>query len=259
MSIIRAVFAAFIQHWKTTTANFWSLSFFIASVPQVAIYAWIAVQNPNPGILSYLIIGAPLMAIWHSVFFGISASLNSEIRNGTIEFTMISRTSILAVLFGKAVAMMVFGIPVGIFSLIVMFAVARQAPQIASYPYALVSVVFIFIGLAATGLLVAPIMALTRGRMSGMYTPLIPIIVTLSGFLFPISSLPEGLRIVSRILPSSWAMDSVLQAIKGPNSLWALVSGWVYCMLFSAILLVLTFILFKMVEKRLRIAGLMSY
>ena len=91
--IIRAIIAAFWQHWKNTTANIWSLSFFIASVPQVAIFGWIAIQSPDPAILGYLIIGAPLMAIWQSVFYGISASLGSEIRNGTIEFAMISRTS----------------------------------------------------------------------------------------------------------------------------------------------------------------------
>ncbi len=259
MNILRAVFAAFLQHWKNTTANFWSLSFFIASVPQVAIYAWIAIQNPDPGILGYLIIGAPLFAIWHSVFFGIAASLSSEIRNGTIEFTMISHTSMLVVLFGKALAMMVFGIPVGIISVATMLIVARQTPEIASYPLVIISLIIIFIGLAATGLVMAPVIALARGRTSGMFTPFLPLIVTFSGFLFPISNLPPWLAVVSRIVPSSWAMDSVLQAVKGPDSAWAVVSGWIYCLLLSSALLAITFLLFKLVEKRLRITGLMSY
>jgi ABC-type multidrug transport system permease subunit len=254
-----AVWASFWQHWKTTTANFWSLSFFIGSVPQVAIYAWIAVQSPDPAVLAYLIVGAPLMAIWHSVFFGISSSLNSELRGRTIEFTMISRTSILVVLFGKALAMMLFGVPAGLVAVVTMFIVARQAPHIASYPYLFGSVAFIFLGLAVTGLVMAPVTALTRGRMSGMYTPLLPIIVTLSGFLFPISSLPLGLEIASRILPSSWAMSSVMQAIKGPESFWAVASGWVYCLALSVFLLAVTFLLFKAVEKRLRITGIMPY
>ena len=259
MNIMRAVFAAFVQHWKNTTANIWSLSFFISAVPQVAIFGWIAIQNPNPEILGYIIVGAPLMAIWQSIFYGISASLGSEIRNGTIEFTMISRTSMMVVLFGKAMAMMVFGIPVGIISIGTILIIARQAPQIASYPYVIASVVFIFIGLAVTGLLMAPIMALSRGRISGMYTPFIPIIITFSGFLFPISSLPQALGIISRIMPSSWAMDSVLQAVKGPDSFWAVASGWIYCLLLSVVLFFFTFILFKVVEKRLRITGLISY
>jgi ABC-2 type transport system permease protein len=259
MNTIRAIFAAFRQHWKSTTSNIWSLAFFISSIPQVAIYAWISVQNPNPSVLAYLIIGAPLMAIWHSVFFGISTSLNAEIRNGTIEFTMISHTSMLVVLFGKALAMMVFGIPVGIVSVGTMLAITQQMPQIVSYPYVIISVIVIFIGLAVTGLTMAPIIALTRGRTGGMYTPMIPIIITFSGFLFPVSNLPPWLGIISRIIPSSWGMDSVLQAVKGPDSFWAVASGWLYCLLVSAILFVFTFAMFKLVEKRLRVTGLMSY
>jgi ABC-2 type transport system permease protein len=259
MNTINAIFAAFRQHWKNTTANLWSLSFFFGAVPQVAIYAWIAIQNPDPGILGYLIVGAPFMAIWNSVFFGIAGSLSSEIWNGTIEFTMISRTSMLVALFGKALAMMVFGIPVGIISIVTMLIVARQMPQIASFPLVIVSVIVIFIGLAATGLVMAPVIALARGRTSGMFTPFLPIIVVFSGFLFPINTLPPGLAAASRILPSSWAMDSVMQAVKGPDSAWAVISGWVYCLLLSAFLLTLTYFLFKMVEKRLRIIGLMTY
>jgi ABC-type multidrug transport system permease subunit len=259
MRNLAAIYAAFIQHWKSTTSNYWSLAFFIASVPQVAIYAWMAIQNPNPAVLAYLIIGAPLFAIWHSVFFGITGALNSEIRSGTIEFTMISRTSMLVALFGKALAMMVFGIPVGIVSVAVMLMVSRQMPHIASYPYTMASIFFIFIGLAATGLVMMPIVALTRGRSSGMYTPLIPIIVTLSGFLFPVSNLPAWLGVISRILPSSWAMESILQSVKGPDSPWAVMSGWVYCILLSAVMFVFTYLLFRQVEKRFRIDGLMSY
>jgi hypothetical protein len=99
------------------------------------------------------------------VFFGISTSLNSEIRNGTIEFSMISRTSMLMVLFGKALGMMMFGIPTGLFSGSLMLIVARQAPEIASYPYVLVSVMVIFIGLAVTAPTIAPVMVLTRGNI----------------------------------------------------------------------------------------------
>ncbi len=256
---IRAIFAAFIQHWKTTTSSFWSLSFLIGILPQVAVFGWMASKNPDASVYSYLIIGAPLMAVWQSVFFGISTSLNSEIRNGTIEFAMISRTSMLVVLFGKSLAMMVFGIPVGLLSASIMMIITRQGPEIASYPYAILSIVIIFIGLAVTALVMAPVMALTRGNYSGMYVPLLPLIMTFSGFLFPVASLPRGLEIASRIIPSSWAMDSVLQAIKGPDSFWAVASGWVYCLLLAVFLMIVTFLLFKVVEKRIRITGLMAY
>jgi ABC-2 type transport system permease protein len=256
---LRAIFASFMQHWKTTTFNIWSLSFFVGAAPQVAVFAWVAIKNPDSSVYSYLIIGAPLMAVWQSVFFGISTSLNAEIRNRTIELAMISRTSMITVLFGKALAMMVFGIPVALISIGMMLIVTRQLPHIASYGYLLVSVFFIFIGLAVTALVIAPITALTRGRSSGMYVPLLPLIMTFSGFLFPVTSLPRGLEITSRIIPATWGMDSVLQSVRGPESFWAVASGWIFCLLLSLTLMTATVLLFRIVEKRLRITGLMSY
>jgi hypothetical protein len=71
----------------------------------------------------------------------------------------------IAQLFGKALGMMMFGISTGLFSGSLMLIVARQAPEIASYPYVLVSVIVIFIELAATAPTMAPVMVPTRGNI----------------------------------------------------------------------------------------------
>ena len=57
---LRAIFVAFIQHWKTTTSSFWSLSFMVGILPQVAVFGWMASKNPDASVFSYLLIGAPL-------------------------------------------------------------------------------------------------------------------------------------------------------------------------------------------------------
>jgi len=58
-------------------------------------------------------------------------------------------------------------------------------------------------------------------------------------------------------LPTTWAMDSALQAIRGPESAWSVISGWLYCLLLCAAFLALTYFTFKIVEKRLRVTGLL--
>jgi ABC-2 type transport system permease protein len=251
-----AVWAACWTHWKTTASDLWNLSFFISTVPTVAVMAWIAIQRPDPAVLSYLIVGAPLMAIWTSVFYGIVGSLRSEIYTRTIEFNMISKTSVLTVLFGRALAMITYGVPAGILSAVTMLIVARQTPHIASYPWLIASVVFVLLGLTVIGLALAPISALLNRYHGGMFSPLMPIISVLCGFVFPVSALPAGLTVVARFLPSTWAMDSALQAIRGPDSAWAVISGWLGCLLLSGAYLVLTYFMFKIVEKRLRVTGL---
>jgi ABC-2 type transport system permease protein len=254
-----SVWAACWTHWKTTTSSLWSLSFLFSSVPIVAVWAWISIQTPDRSVLSYLIVGAPLMAIWQSVFFGIVNSLRGEINSRTIEFNLISKTSVLTVLFGRALAMMVFGVPAGIVAAVTMLIVARQAPEIASYPWLAGSLVFVFLGLTVTGMALAPLSALLNRFHGGMFSPLILVISTLCGFVFPVTALPGWLAVLAHFLPSTWAMQSALEAIRGPASAWAVTGGWLACLGVCAVYLAGTYFLFKGVEKRLRITGIMAY
>jgi ABC-2 type transport system permease protein len=255
---IMALKASISAHWKNTVSSLWNLSYFIGTIPQVIAYAWIGQMSNDPVIISYLLIGGPLMSVWHAVVFGIATILIAELRGRTLEFNMISKTPILVVLFSKSLAQVIFGIPAGTLAFLTMLAVARQLPVIDSIPLLVVSLLFVLLSLTSTGLLFAPIISLS-GRTSASFSPIIPIIVTLSGFLFPIDLLPKELEVLARLTPSSWAMSSVLQSLKGSTSIWNMVSNWGYSLLLSIVYLALTLVLFRLYERRLRVTGSMSY
>jgi ABC-type polysaccharide/polyol phosphate export permease len=257
MNELRAVTAACWQEWKTTATSFASLVFLLEAVPMVVVFAWIANQSDDPSVLAYIVVGAPLMAIWNGVLFRVGRSLNNELFGRTLEFAMISRTPVMVVLLGKAVAQIAYGILTGVVTLLVMFLVARQLPEVANLPLLLVSLAFVIVGLTMASLVVAPIMVLVGGR-AGFYNAIMPFGVVLSAFLFPVDRLPVVLEVMARFLPMSWAMESVWQSIRGPESLWSVVFGWALCIVTSAGLFGATYLMFKAVERRIRVTGVLS-
>jgi ABC-2 type transport system permease protein len=254
---LNAVGASFIQQLKNTTVNLNSLTFVVGAIPTVAVYAWIALQSHDLARISYLMVGAPLMSIWNGVVFRTGWSLDNEMGQRTLEFALISKTPMLVVLFGKALAQLAYGIPVGIISLLAMYLITHQIPNVASPWLLMVSLIFILIGLAVVSLLFAPVLVLAGGR-AGFFNGILPFGVILSGFVFPADRLPLVLKELALVLPTSWAMSSVWRSIDGSGSTWTIVTGWLMCLVTSVILFVLTYVLFRVIEKRMRVTGSMG-
>jgi ABC-2 type transport system permease protein len=257
MNLIRAIYGAFVLQLKITTVNIGSFSFLLEAIPMVAVLAWVATQSDNVSVLTYLMVGAPLMAIWNGMIFRAGWSLNNELFGHTLDFAIISRTPVIAMLFGKTLAQVFYGIPSGLAALFTMFLITRQLPEVASLPLLIVSLFLVIISLAIAGLAIAPFMVLVGGR-AGFFNAIIPFGAVLSGFIFPITRLPIGLEVIARLIPTSWAMDGVWQAINGPDSFWSIAGTWGACILTSVFLLIISCLMFKVVEKRIRVTGILS-
>ena len=256
-NIAYAILAAFVQQWKTTATSISSLSFLVQAIPVVAVLAWIATRSDSAFVLTYLLVGAPLMAIWNGVVFRVGWSLNSELNGHTLEFALISRTPMMLVMFGKSLAQLAYGIPAGIIALLTMLLVTREFPAVSNFAFLMVSLFFAVISLAVFSLLFSPLMVLAGGR-AGFFNFIIPLGVLVSGFMFPINQLPTWLEVIARLLPTSWAMSGIWQSITGPESLWSLVSAWAACILTSAVLVGITYLMFKVVERRIRVTGVLG-
>jgi ABC-2 type transport system permease protein len=257
MNTLRAILAAFVQQWKTTGASSINLGFFFVAVPSVAVIAWVALRSDNPQVLTYLLVGAPLAFVWNGVILRVGWSLSTELFGRTLEFTLISRTPMILALLGKALAHIAFGLPVGVIALITMFIVTRQLPEVANFPMLLVSLLLVIVGLAIISLLLAPAVVLAGGR-AGFFNSIMALGVLVSGFMFPIDQLPTWLEVIARLLPTSWAMSGIWQSIIGPESIWSVLGAWGACLLTSAAWMVITYFLFKAVERRIRVTGMLS-
>jgi ABC-2 type transport system permease protein len=257
MNNLRAITAAFTQQWKEVANSVMNMGYFIGAIPTVAVIAWVAYRSGNPDVITYLLIGAPLIHVWNGVILRVGWSLSDEISGRTMEFTLVSRTPLMMVMLGKGLAQVVYGIPTGMVALITMLIIVHQVPAVADIPSLLFSLILIVAGLAVFSLFMAPLQVLVGGR-AGFFNIFMGLGVMISGFLFPINRLPTWLMVTARVLPTSWAMDGVWKSITGYDSYWSIIGAWGACILASAIILLITYLMFRVVEKRIRITGVLG-
>jgi len=254
MNQLGAIGAAFLQQWKTSLSNIGSMAQILGIIPPAIVVTWIGLQSKDPAVITYVTVGVPLMAIWNGVIFNVGWSLNRELGYGTLGFVIISQTQMLTVLIGKTLAQIAISTPVGIIGLVIMLLISFQVPSVADPGLLVFSLFLMIIALLVTSLLFAPLMVIVGGR-GGFFNAIMPFGVVLSGFYFPIDSLPVALQVIARILPTSWAMNGVWQSIRGIESWWSIISAWGMCLLTSFAIFCFTYWLFQIVEKRIRNTG----
>ena len=253
MNQIRAIYASAVQQWKQITISGGNLSFHLATIPMVAVFTWIALQKGDPSVISYLFVGLPLMTVWSGVAFRIGYTLSNEISNQSLQFVYISRTPVILVSFGKALAQVIWGLPTGLLSLAVVYLMTRTTLQVADALSLTVSLLLVIVGIAVASLFFSPLMVLVGGR-GGFFNTLVPFGLVLSGFVFPVDRLPTVLHVMARFMPTSWAMDAVQLSIRG-GAWTAMINAWGMCLVTSIILSVVTYVMFRIVEQRIRITG----
>jgi len=251
---LRAMLASVIQQWKQISFSFGNLGFFLATIPMAVVFTWIAMQRGDNEVLAYLSIGLPLMTVWSGVAFRIGYTLTTELSNQVLQFVYISRTPVIIVSLGKALAQVLWGLPTGIISFMVIFLMTRTLPDISNPAALIISLLLVVIGITVASLFFSPMMVLVGGR-GGFFNTIIPFGLVLSGFLFPIDRLPLVLKVLARLMPTSWAMDGVRLSLGNGGSWPEIFSSWGMCLLTSVLLGGITYAMFRIVERRIRITG----
>lgn len=245
--------AAMSQQWKTiTTGN--GLSLQIIAIPTVAVFAWIAKQRGDPAVLTYILITSPLVSIWNGAVFRVGWTLSSELSNQTLHFVYISRTPVVLVSIGKALAQTAWGLPTGVIAFAVVWLITGTSPQVANGALLGASMVFVLLALLVASLFFSPLNVLVGGR-GGFFNAILPFGVLLSGYVFPVDRLPLALEIPARLLPMSWSMDVVWLAVQGTESWTRALLPWAMCLVTSAAVFGITCALFRVVERRIRVTG----
>lgn len=256
MRNIYAVRAAFIYSWKLTTGGGRFLSFLGTLIFIVAL-GWFAHESGDPAVVTYLAIGAYLMVVWNFCVFRMGWSLRSELVQGTLELLLLSRTPIMTILVGNILAVSVFASLLGVTGIAIVLAFS---PQIIQVPNLLILLISLGIALAATtvvGFLSAPLSVLTGGR--GTYFEAIrPLVMVFSGMVYPVASLAPVLKPVAWALPTSWAMGGLLSSVENGQIYGNPADHWALALATSAAYLGLTYLLFFLTEKRVRITGVLG-
>jgi ABC-type multidrug transport system permease subunit len=251
---LRAMLASVVQQWKQISFSFGNLGFFLATIPMAIALTWIALQRGDRSVLAYLSIGLPLMTVWSGVAFRIGYTLSTELSNQVLQFVYISRTPVIVVSLGKALAQVLWGLPTGIISFLVVFLMTRTLPSISNPTAFLVSMVLVIIGITIASLFFSPLMVLVGGK-GGFFNTVIPFGLVLSGFVFPVDKLPTVLMVPARLIPTSWAMDSINLSLEAGSTWTQILTAWGMSILTSIFLGVVTYAMFRVVERRIRLTG----
>jgi ABC-type multidrug transport system permease subunit len=227
--------------------------FFNSLGPAITV-GYIVGRSGNPTAVSYVFVGASLMALWSTGVFTTGWSLSDEHWNGTLDLTMTSRTPVAVVLFGKALAIMASLLISTFVVFLVVLAFAGRFTPVAEPVALFVSGLFAVAAVIATSFVFAPFSFL-HGARGGFFNAIMPGGTVVSGFLYPVGLLPDSIEAIARLMPTSWAMEAVVRSVDGESSFARIATDWAVASLLIVAFLLLAGWLFRVAEKRVRVVG----
>jgi ABC-2 type transport system permease protein len=185
-------------------------------------------------------------------------SLENARQNRTLEALLVSQTSLPVILAGSAVypfvAMAlrtVIYIGWGIF----LFGFSAHSANWVGAAAILVASILAFAGL---GILSATYLLLfKRGNPAKWIVMGVSGLV--GGMLYPVSVLPHGLQVLARLIPVTYSLEGMRAALLGGAPFRVLWPSLVSLLVFAAILLPLSFVIFSWALRRTKITGTLTH
>ncbi len=246
--------AAFRQQWQQQLTLSSTMAPMLSAVALAIGVGWIVGKSDNSAALSHVFVGAPLMGLWQMGVFRAGWSLEGERHEGTLDLLITTRTPLVVILFGKTLAIMASQALTAVVTLAILFAFAQTFVSVDNVPLLFVSSLFAIGGVIACSFVFAPFTFLVGGR-GGFFNAIMPLGTVLSGFLYPTGLLPDVLEVPARLLPTAWAMEAVLHSTQGTASNLDIVGEWAATAALIAGFLVLSAMLFRKAEARVRVTG----
>ncbi len=132
-----------------------------------------------------------------------SISITREKEIGTMEILLVSPIKPFQVIIGKVFPYILLSVINAIVILVMGFFIFKMPMQGSYLLLALESVLFIISALAL-GILISTISKTQQTAMMISLMGLLLPVILLSGFIFPIASMPEPLQLFSNIVPATW-------------------------------------------------------
>ena len=218
---------------------------------------WMASRPEDPYIFTYVAVGVLLLSTWNSSILRVGFGLANEQQQQTLEFSLTSRTPLMAIMLGKTLAMLMPGLLSGLGALAAAFVIAGDLIRVDDPVIFTVSVAVGFVSLLAITFVFVPLFVVVGGR-AGFFGVVTAFGMVFSGFVHPVSALPGVLQPFTYPLPTSWSMEAIGMSLRGDEDTASIVVRLALSLVISAAFLVFTFWLFRIVEKRVRITGILG-
>lgn len=245
----------FILNWGgivTTTLTFYFISKLFGKVVNPLLIRYGTEYFP------FVIIGIAFSTYLYTAMSSFSENLRMEQMTGTMEMLLLTPTRVRELIIGMSLWDFVFASSrvLGYF-LIAVFFLGLDVSKINIFA-SIVVLVFTIISFSSLGIIAAAIiMLLKKGA------PISWFVSTFSGLFggayFPIDVIPAPLRFISYLLPITYSLRSLRYTILKGYSLWAIKEDISILIIYSAILVPISILIFKMALKRAKINGSLAH
>jgi ABC-2 type transport system permease protein len=254
---VRAASAGFMQQARQFIADpQWIIPSLISPFLFTMVMLFIYPDVDGPIVLS-AVLGGGVLGMWANTLFASSFSVSYDRMTGTFEEIMSSPTSFYDVLIGRSL----WNAFIGLLNAVLVFVIAEIVFQTAISLANPIGFFFLLAltlaSLSAIGMVISTAFVMTRRGTFLSTISEFPIYV-LCGALIPVSALPSFLAPASYVLAPAWGVDAIkYMALEGYTGmmgvpLWADI---VMMVALSAVCLVISWILMKRIEMRVRTTG----
>lgn len=252
MSTLRTLLTVAQLHLKQIAVDSFVIFTVIIQPLLVALLGMFMLRDSENFAAIYVIVGSGLTGLWSGTLFFSASSINFERWTGTLEEVVGSPTSLQVVVTGKVLAntlMSVISMILGYVLAAALF--GYQLTVLHPLPFA-VSLVLGMFGLMATGLLIAPYMAMNLGAGRWVNALEFPMYI-LGGFLFSILLLPGWVTPISYALAPYWAARALHATSSGQSSLADAYLSWAILIVLSLLYLLISRWLFRRMLYKARV------
>lgn len=234
-AIIQNYSNAAVQSFNKKLMNEASLKVGVKTTIPIEIYPryWF---NPNLETTMYLIPGLIALILIVTVVITVSLSLVREKERGTIEQINVSSLTELELILGKLIPYVAISFIIAGLILVaafILFDVVIKGSSILLF----ISILIFLIASTAIGIFISVISDSQQVAFSiATFVSLLPATI-LSGFIFPIESMPFIIRIVTNITPAKFFIIALRDIIIKGVGLSVFWEQWVYMVIFAVLFL----------------------
>ena len=200
--------------------------------------------NPDLQTTKFLIPGLIALILIVTAVITVSLTLVREKERGTIEQLNVSSISTIELLLGKSLPYLVVALINAALILVAGYILFDVIVKGSLFLLLISTLIFLF-ACTSMGIFISVVSDSQQVAFSfSTFASLLPSVI-LSGFVFPIESMPAAIQIITNISPAKFFIVTLRAIILRGAGLQAFWDQWLYLLLFSLILLVLATVINK--------------
>ena len=211
-------------------------------------------ESGETNYMAYVVLGAGLMGLWSCICFSSAGDINRERYSGTLALIFAAPARFHSIILGKIIGNTIMSLLTMVISLITAKALFGISLKLESPIYFFVALIAAIIAFIVISSVIACILTLSRKTELYMNCIEIPIIL-LCGFVFPVSVLPYGVRVISYALSPTYAIELLRMAVWGVTDKAVFIEKLGILLGLTVVYAIFSVILYRRIDKRVRIAA----